>query len=86
MMRRYSFYLVLTGFPGLILSGAAIFNEIFLLDAPLLLLPAWRVILKDRGKWRPGSNPDSEPNSQPIEPEPLETSSHAGKTWVWLFS
>jgi hypothetical protein len=44
-------YLVLTGFPALIFGGAAILHEAFLLGAPLLLLPAWVLILKGRAKW-----------------------------------
>jgi hypothetical protein len=50
--RVFITYLILTGFPTLALAGVAILNETFLLGAPLLLLPAWRLILKARSEWK----------------------------------
>jgi hypothetical protein len=47
-------YMALLGFPTLFLAGIAAIDIVFLLGAPLLLLPAWRLFRKGRAKWDAG--------------------------------
>jgi hypothetical protein len=44
-------YMILLGIPTLFLAGIAASGIIFLMGAPLLLLPAWWLYLKGRAKW-----------------------------------
>jgi hypothetical protein len=47
-------YMILLGFPTLVLAGLAAINFAFVLCAPLLLLPAWLLFQKGKIKWDAG--------------------------------